>query len=125
MAISCEKCVQMNSALFTLVHSVRILCAEYDDATEQAGGVESEVQNLHQQIMAITSGRMKATQKKVDDISKNLDKVRQEVTRLKVGIRTAERFVVLQVQQLWLCSQLIVKCIYVNEKTKQGVYHID
>jgi len=47
---------------------------------------------------------MKATQKKVDDISKNLDKVRQEVTRLKVGIRTAERFVVLQVQQLWLCT---------------------
>lgn len=58
--------------------------------------MESQVQNLHEQIMAITSGRMKATQKKVDDISKNLDKVRQEVTRLKVGIRTAERFVMLQ-----------------------------
>jgi len=96
MAISCEKCIQMNNALFMLVHSVCILCAAYNAATEQAGAVESQVKNLHQQIMAITSGRMKATQKKVDDISKNLDKVRQEVTRLKVGIRTAERFVVLQ-----------------------------
>ena len=104
MAISCGKCIQMNSALFTLIHSVCILCAAYDDATEQAGAVESQVKNLHQQIMAITSGRMKATQKKVDDISKNLDRVRQEVTRLKVGIRTAERFVVSQVQQLWLCT---------------------
>lgn len=64
---------------------------EYDAATEQAGTVESQVQNLHKQIMTITSGRMKAAQNKVDDISKNLDKVRQEVTRLKVGIRTSER----------------------------------
>ena len=96
MAISCENYIQMNSALFMSVHSVCMLCAAYNAATDQAGAVESQVQSLHQQIMAITSGRMKATQKKVDDISKNLDKVRQEVTRLKVGIRTAERFVVLQ-----------------------------
>jgi hypothetical protein len=85
--------VQINIALFMSVCFVFILCAEYDAATEQAGTVESQVQNLHKQIMTITSGRMKAAQNKVDDISKNLDKVRQEVTRLKVGIRTSERFV--------------------------------
>lgn len=102
MAIPCGKCIHFDSALFTLVYSVFILCAEYDAAAEKAGAVESQVQNLHKQIMAITSGRMKATQKKVDDISKNLDKVRQEVTRLKVGIRTSERFVLPQVKQLCL-----------------------
>jgi peptidoglycan hydrolase CwlO-like protein len=71
------------------------LYADYDAATENAGGVESQVQTLHKQIMAITGGRMKAAQKKVDDVSKNVDKVRQEMTKLKVAIRTSERLVVL------------------------------
>jgi hypothetical protein len=38
---------------------------------------------------------MKAAQKKVDDVSKNLDKVRQEVTKLKVAIKTSQRLVLL------------------------------
>jgi peptidoglycan hydrolase CwlO-like protein len=38
-------------------------------------------------------GRMKTAQKKVDDVSKNLDKVRQEITKLKVGIKTSQRLV--------------------------------
>lgn len=74
-----------------------LLYAEYDAATESAGGVESQVQSLHKQIMAITGGRMKAAQKKVDDVSKNVDKVRQEVTKLKVAIKTSERLVSLWV----------------------------
>jgi hypothetical protein len=102
MAIPFGKYIQISIALFMLVSFVFILCAAYDAATEEAGAVESQVQNLHKQIMTITSGRMKAAQKKVDDISKNLDKVRQEVTRLKVAIRTSERCVLLQVKHLWL-----------------------
>ncbi|XP_021916758.1 structural maintenance of chromosomes protein 4 isoform X2 [Zootermopsis nevadensis] len=84
--------------------------AEYDVATENAGGVESQVQGLHKQIMAITGGRMKAAQKKVDDVSKNVDKVRQEVTKLKVGIRTSERNAKKCVEKIENMEQEIEEC---------------
>jgi hypothetical protein len=102
--------LKVYSYLFCFFH-VSLFCvylyAEYDAAMQQAGAVELDVQNLHKQIMTITSGRMKAAQKRVDDISKNLDKVRQEVTKLKVAIRTSERFVLLQVKYLVRHNQLI------------------
>ncbi|KAJ9591402.1 hypothetical protein L9F63_002008, partial [Diploptera punctata] len=63
----------------------------YDKAAEEAGKVEAEVQKLHSKIMGITGGRMKAAQKKVDEVTNNLDKVRKEITKLKVAIKTAER----------------------------------
>jgi peptidoglycan hydrolase CwlO-like protein len=73
------------------------LCIEYDAAAEKAGKVDLKVQSLHKQIMTITELQMKSAQKKMDDVSKNLDKVRQEVTKLKVAIKTSQRLVVLKV----------------------------
>lgn len=70
---------------------------EYDAATEKAGEVDSQVQSLRKQIVTIRERCMKAAQKKVDDVSKNLDRVRQEVTKLKVAIKTSQRLVLLQV----------------------------
>lgn len=73
------------------------MCVEYDAAAEKAGKVDSKVQGLRKQIMTITELHMKAAQKKMGDVSKNLDKVRQEVTKLKVAIKTSQRLVVLKV----------------------------
>nr|CAD7204464.1 unnamed protein product [Timema douglasi] len=63
----------------------------YESAAAAAEEVDKEVQKLHKQIMEITEGRMKAAQKKLDVVNKKIDKTRQDATRLKVAIKTADR----------------------------------
>nr|CAD7446504.1 unnamed protein product [Timema bartmani] len=63
----------------------------YECAAAAAEEVDKEVQKLHKQIMEITEGRMKAAQKKLDVVNKKIDKTRQDATRLKVAIKTADR----------------------------------
>jgi hypothetical protein len=65
--------------------------------------------------MAVTGGQMKAAQKKVDDVSKNLDRVRQEITKLRVAIKTSQRLVLLHVWQQWFLYS------YMNEENKKCV----
>nr|CAD7608518.1 unnamed protein product [Timema genevievae] len=63
----------------------------YECAAAAAEEVDKEVQKLHKQIMEITEGRMKAAQKKLDVVNKKIDKTRQDATRLRVAIKTADR----------------------------------
>ncbi|XP_065179069.1 structural maintenance of chromosomes protein 4-like [Sycon ciliatum] len=58
---------------------------------DAAKSIEMEVQKIHQKIVAISGGRMKEQQDKLDKSSKELDACSSSITKAKVGIKTAER----------------------------------
>ena len=89
----------------------------YDKAAEEAGKVDAEVQKLHNKIMGITGGRMKTAQKKVDEVTNNLDKVRKEITKLRVAIKTAERSVISLLLYVYMCFVLrflVIQTIFIG-----------
>lgn len=58
--------------------------------------MSKDVKALTNEIEKLTSGRVRNAQKKLDDVTARLDKVRTEMTRLTVAIKTAERCVLLK-----------------------------
>ncbi|XP_075232344.1 structural maintenance of chromosomes 4-like protein gluon [Lycorma delicatula] len=64
---------------------------ELDKAEQAAGVVEAKINELHKKIIDATGGRMKAAQRKLEDVNKKLDKITSELSKLTVGIKTAER----------------------------------
>lgn len=67
------------------------LQALYDASHEKVKDVEVNVQKLNRKIKEITGGKLKAITKKLDDTKAQLDKVKSEITRLEVGIKSSER----------------------------------
>jgi len=63
----------------------------YDDANENAQVVERDVKACDAKIKEITGGKIKSIQKKLEDSKKQLEKVKTEITRLGVEIKSSER----------------------------------
>lgn len=75
----------------TLEAKIVAIEKELKKAEEAEGKVSKEVQSITNEIEKLTSGRVRNAQKKLDDVSTQLNKVRSEITRLGVAIKTAER----------------------------------
>ncbi|XP_065224960.1 structural maintenance of chromosomes protein 4 isoform X2 [Planococcus citri] len=60
-------------------------------AEQEANVIEEKVQTVHNKIMEITGGKTKEAQKRLDDVTKEWDKTRSNITKLQVAIKTAER----------------------------------
>lgn len=54
--------------------------------------MEKEVHGVDAQISAVAGGKVKDMQKTVDDLTKKIDKVSTEMTKLKVAINTSIRY---------------------------------
>ena len=63
----------------------------YDEANENAGVVENKVKACDAKIKEITGGKIKSIQKSLDESKKKLVKIKSEVTRLEVEIKSSER----------------------------------
>eukprot|EP00090_Calanus_glacialis_P026751 TRINITY_DN42055_c0_g1_i1.p1 TRINITY_DN42055_c0_g1~~TRINITY_DN42055_c0_g1_i1.p1 ORF type:complete len:1294 (+),score=513.23 TRINITY_DN42055_c0_g1_i1:38-3919(+) len=63
----------------------------YDEANDKAQVVQKEVKACDVKIKEITGGKIKSVQKKLDDAKKQLDKIKTEMTRLEVEIKSATR----------------------------------
>lgn len=50
------------------------------------------MKTLTNEIEKLTTGRVRNAQRKLDEVTAQLDKVRSEITKLGVAIKTAERF---------------------------------
>ncbi|MPC09379.1 Structural maintenance of chromosomes protein 4 [Portunus trituberculatus] len=57
----------------------------YQKAAASAEEVEAEVTRIHNQIMQVTGGRMKELKKALDAITKRLEKVNAEITKLQIS----------------------------------------
>ncbi|KAK9877855.1 hypothetical protein WA026_020085 [Henosepilachna vigintioctopunctata] len=64
---------------------------EYEKATEVAGVLQVQVDELTKEIKEKTIGRMKKMDKEIGDVVKMMEKLKAEITRLKVSVKTAER----------------------------------
>lgn len=64
---------------------------KYDKASEAAGNVQVVVNKLTAQIEEKTVGKMKSLDKNLKDAINQIAKCKTEITRLTVGIKTAER----------------------------------
>ncbi|KAH9645434.1 hypothetical protein HF086_006460 [Spodoptera exigua] len=62
-----------------------------EKAKENASEVESDVHEIDEQISAVAGGKVRDLQKAVDDLTKKIDKVNSEMTKLKVSINTSKR----------------------------------
>lgn len=62
-----------------------------EKAEGEAGVVEAKVNEISKKIMDASGNRVKAARKKRDEVSKKLDNVNSEKSKLEVGIKTAER----------------------------------
>ena len=62
--------------------------AEYEKAESVANAVEERVKAVHAKIMEVSGGKVKAAQKKLDDATKKLEKVRWQ-------------------HWLWLCTAIV------------------
>ncbi|KAF9803810.1 hypothetical protein SFRURICE_013087 [Spodoptera frugiperda] len=62
-----------------------------EKAKEDASEIESDVREIDEQISAVAGGKVKDLQKAVDDLTKKIDKVNSEMTKLKVSINTSKR----------------------------------
>ncbi|BES92369.1 structural maintenance of chromosomes protein [Nesidiocoris tenuis] len=77
--------------VYELTTNLESLKEEYESAKEDSAAVQKEADKLTAQIKAITGGRMKEVQKKLDDTVKKLEKVEAEITKLTVEIQTSAR----------------------------------
>lgn len=65
--------------------------AEYDEALEIAGKLQVQVDKLTSEIKEKTIGKMKKMDKSINEVVDAINKLRTEVNRLKVAVKTAER----------------------------------
>ena len=62
-----------------------------DKSSEKVDEVKHQVKKLDATIREIQSGKLKGITKRLEDTKTQLDKVKKEITRLEVGIASAER----------------------------------
>ena len=67
------------------------LQAILDKSTEKVDDVKHQVKKLDATIKEIQSGKLKGITKRLEETKTQLDKVKKEITRLEVGIKSAER----------------------------------
>lgn len=53
--------------------------------------MENLVNEIHEKIVQVGSGKYKTLQNNIDELEKKIDKVQKEITRLNVAIKTSER----------------------------------
>ena len=63
----------------------------YDGANEKAGVVENQVKACDAKIKEITGGKIKSIKKSLDESKKKLEKIKAEITRLEVEIKSSDR----------------------------------
>ena len=87
----------------------------YREAAGKAEEVEKEVAKIHKQILAITGGKMKGMKKSLNDITNKIEKLDEEITRLKVSafIRRQWRLIIIFIE--------LIKLKFLNRR-KSGVY---
>lgn len=64
---------------------------KYDAANDKASEIQVKVKNCDSKIKEITGTKIKSVQKKRDEASTRLDKIKKEMTRLEVETRNSER----------------------------------
>lgn len=67
---------------------------DYEKAAETAGVLQAEVDEITKEIKEKTTGKMKAVDKSINEVTKTIDKCKAEITRLRVAITTSERFII-------------------------------
>lgn len=98
---------------------------EYEKAKEESDVIEKQVNKLHAEIIAKTKGRLEAAQKKLDDATDKLDKVKKEKTRLRVAITTAERNVKKCEERIENMKQEIEECVERIKKSAAEIKEIE
>ena len=68
------------------------MLTELEAAILNANKIQKDVDEISKKIADITGGRTKAAMEKLDKVTSKLDKVRAEMTKLKVAIKTSERY---------------------------------
>lgn len=76
--------IQMEKAL-------QVAKKELDKVQEISNSVETQVQNITDEIENISGGRVKEQMKKISNLTKSIEKARSEICRLEVAIKTADR----------------------------------
>lgn len=66
---------------------------QLDAATETAGELQVQVDQLTKEIKDKSTGKIRAVDKLIKECTKNIDMSKAEVTKLRVAVKTAERCV--------------------------------
>ncbi len=67
--------------------------ADAKKAEDEMKVIEEKVNVVHGKIMEITQGKTKEAQQKLDQVTKQWEQTRSQITQLQVAIKTAERLV--------------------------------
>lgn len=65
--------------------------AEYDEALEVAGKLQVKVDKLSTEIKEKTIGKMKKMDKSINEVVDLINKLKGEMNRLRVAVKSAER----------------------------------
>lgn len=93
----------------------------YEKAEETAGALQAQVDEITKEIKEKTTGKMKAVDKNINEVTRTIDKCKAEITRLRVSITTAERFKIFFIK-LRLCSFHNVCGFFISEIPKKKLY---
>lgn len=63
----------------------------FEDASANASIYQKEVDNITEDINERMTGRVKAIDQNIADVSKSLTKIKAEITRINVAVKTSER----------------------------------
>ncbi|KAI4470604.1 structural maintenance of chromosomes protein 4 [Holotrichia oblita] len=63
----------------------------FEDASSNASIYQKEVDNISEEINERMTGRVKAIDKNIADVSNSLNKIKAEITRINVAVKTSER----------------------------------
>ena len=63
----------------------------YQEAVDSSAEIEAKVKKIHDKIVELTEGKMNSAREKLDAVTKQMDKIRAEKTKLTVAINTSER----------------------------------
>eukprot|EP00794_Sanderia_malayensis_P006418 gene6418-7150_t len=86
-----ETSVLDQNHLKNLQHLVNVCEQDHNKASNAASCIEDSVQKLHKKIMDIGGAKLKTQQVKVNSVNKLIDEVAQDITKVNVAVKTANR----------------------------------
>ncbi|XP_044758906.1 structural maintenance of chromosomes protein 4 [Coccinella septempunctata] len=84
--------------------------AEYEEAFEVAGKLQVQVDKLTSEIKEKTIGKMKKMDKSINEVVDTMNKLKTEINKLKVAVKTAERNAIKSAEKISTMEQDIKSC---------------
>lgn len=90
--------------------TVRDKKTAFETVSSSTSTYQKEVDNITEEINERMTGRIKVTDKNISEVAKSINKIKAEITRINVAVKTSERYRIYLIVNVGLILIILSHC---------------